>query len=617
MKFMFARLPIISLIVTLVPMMGTVSAQLTQESRGVLLEQVEAAKTGLDANLLPKSESIRADLLEEIKQLKIYFDRNTDEDNREAWMDYLQLAPLVTALESGGTEKELVRMAVELRDRLIGTVPGLELTVLQGLRESLGSLISALRFQDTASAMKLLESQLTALSELIQAADEVPTPDQFSAISLRVDLLTAASQASELIESMQQVFGEPNLAVRVSEDFLEQVLGQEISRTEPVKDVILGTRLTGTAEMTGEVTASLLPSASDAQIEVRLSGTVDTTNDGVNGPVRLKSQSKGQVNLSRVITIDEAGVQFGETKSDVSLVTKITDMTAKSDLALRVGKKQSVKKKPQADRIAKEKLKQRVTDQFESEMEGMKANASSRLLNEAKPVLERLSLSPPKQSWSTSEEYLALDVMLRSASQLSAVNPPGDFDLSYLFAAQLHESVIENAFTVILAGRTLDKDRLNELLENAGAPQAEAVDEEEAASFEISFSRSRPVIFEARDGKLKVGIRGTRFAQGDRTPLNKAMEITASYEVVRGSSDHPVLKRVGDVEVAFPRARLSIRDAGLKPIIQKEFSKIFPEMILDQSIQVAQDAEMASLRGRQFRGSEIKLADGWLSIAFQ
>lgn len=577
---------------------------------------VESATSGLDVKRLPNLDSVRAKLLTELNDVESYFENNTDDENRDAWMEYLQLSPLLAALQVKDSEKDLARLAVELRDRLIGTVPGLELTVLREVRDSLSTLISALRFQDEEMAIKLLESQLGALSELIKTVDEVPTPDQFSAISIRVDLLASARQSPELIEGIRKVFGQPNLAVRVSNDFLNQVLGQDISRTEPVKDVILGTRLSGTAVMNGKVSAVLIPSADAAQIEVRLTGTVDTTNDGVNGPVRLKSRSQGKVDLSRVITIDSEGVQFGKTNSDVSLETEITNMTAKSDLALRVGKKQSVKKKPQTDRIAKEKLRQRVTEQFESEMEGMKANASTKLLNEAKPVLERLSLSPPQQSWRTDEGRLSLDVMLRSAAQLSAVNPPSNFESSYLFAAQLHESIIENAFTVILAGRTLDKDRLNELLENAGAPQSEPTDEEEA-NFEISFSRSRPVIFEARNGKLKVGIRGTRFAQGDRTPLNKAMEITANYEVITGEAEQPILKRVGDVEVNFPRARLSIRDAGLKPIIQKEFSKIFPEMILDQSIQVAEDAEMKSLRGREFRGSEINIDNGWLSIAFQ
>ncbi len=616
-KFMSGRFLAFCLLVALVTHGRTVDAQLNQDTRNVILEMVKTAQTELDPDQLPSLDDASKALQEEIKQVQDYFDQHTDEKNRDAWMDYLQLSALAAALGDQGSAAELAKEAVALKDRLIGTVPGLELTVLRSLRDSVDVTINAIRFQDRERSIKLLDDQLATLGKMIETADDVPTPDQFSAISRRVDLLAAAGQASQLVAELREVFGQPNIAVRVSDDFLSQVVGRDIARTEPVSDVILGTSLTGTAVMTGAVSAKLIPSESDAQIEINLAGKVETKNDGVNGPVRLKSESEGTVSLSRVLTVNGSGIEFSDTTSDVSLTTKITDMTAKPDLPLKVGKQQSVKKKPQADRIAKEKLRRRVTEQFESEMEGMKSNASSKLLNEAKPVLQRLALSPPEQKWSSSTEQIALDVIFRSSSQLSAVNAPSGFESDFLFAAQIHESVIENAFTVVLAGRTLDKELLNELLENAGAPKPETSDEEEETSFEISFSRSRPVIFEARDGKLTVGIRGTRFAQGDRTPLNKAIEITANYEVVTGEADTPILKRVGDVDVSFPGDRLSIREAGLKPIIQKEFSKIFPAVILDQSIKVAEDAELETLRGREFRSSEITASLGWLSIAFQ
>ncbi|MGC6446454.1 MAG: hypothetical protein ACON5J_08525 [Rubripirellula sp.] len=613
---MLRKLTLIGSMLILVLQGGLVEAQFTSELREALVAEVEKARSEVDGSLIPKLDSAKTTLLNQLRTVEKYFARNTDQQNGDAWMDYLKLSAIVDVLEQEGSDSELAKEAVILKDRLIGTVPGLELTVLTDLRNELDTLIVALRFKDIDSSVKMLDAQLVALGKLIGTVDDVPTPDQFSAISLRVDLLASTNQAPALIEALRGAFGTPNVTVRVSGDFISRVLSRDISRTEPVKDEILGTKLTGTAVMTGKVSASLIPSEVDAQLMVNLTGTVETSNDGVNGPVRLKSESVGEVDLKRTITLSEAGIDFSKTTSEVSLTTKITNMTAKSDLALRVGKKQSVKKKPQADRIAKEKLRRRVTEQFESEMDGLQAEASSRFLGEAKPVLDRLALSPPRQQWSSREDLLALDVTFRSPSQLSAINQASDFENSFSFAAQVHESVIANAFATILAGRTLDKDRLNELLENAGAP-APANEDEEESSFEISFSRSRPVIFEARDGKLKVGIRGTRFAQGDRTPLNKAMEITASYEVVTSESGSKALQRVGDVEVSFPRERLSIRDAGLKPIIQKEFSKIFPAVILEKSIQIAEDAEIETLRGSEFSCSEIKANLGWLSIAFQ
>ncbi|MDB4810082.1 hypothetical protein OAH34_02680 [bacterium] len=598
-------------------LLGTANGQLTDEVRERLQKEIETAKGKLDPGRLPNLAAIKQDLMKQVSEVEEYLDRYTEPENRDAWLKYLNLDPLVTAIRDSESEGLVAREAEALRDRLIGTVPGLELTIFQRLRDSVGQLVKAVRFQDPDNSVKLIEAQLSALAKIIDMADEVPSPDHFSAISLRVALLNSAGQAPGLVDSVREVFGQSNVAIKVSAEMIDQVLGREVSRTLPVKDVILGTRLTGTAVMNGNVGGKLIPSGSDAKIELSLKGTVDTKNDGVNGPIRLKSVSKGTVSLTRLLTVSADGIEFGKTESEVSISTSITDMKANSDLALRVGRKQAAKKKPQADRIAKEKLRTRVTEQFESEMEDIEANASSKLLDQAKPILERLSLTPPSQVWRSSADQLAVDVNFRAEDQLSSVIGPTVFQSTSLFSIQVHESAIENAFTVMLAGRTLDEERLNELMDSAGAPKPEKPEEEEDAPFEISFSRSRPVIFEARDGLLRVGLRGTRFAQGDRNPLNKAMEITSTYEVVIDDKSGAVLKRVGEVEVDFPRERLSLRDAGLKPIIQKEFSAIFPENILDQSIQIAEDAEMETLRGREFRAKEILVTDGWLSIAFQ
>jgi hypothetical protein len=231
-------------------------------------------------------------------------------------------------------------------------------------------------------------------------------------------------------------------------------------------------------------------------------------------------------------------------------------------------------------------------------------------------MLRRLSLDRPTQNWSSTGQAIALESVFRREGQLSSVVRRPEVPAPFALAAQIHESAVENAMSVVLAGRTLNKQRLNELLEEAGREQPEDPSQD-SESFESSFSRSRPVIFEARDGSLRIGLRGTKFAQGDRTPLSKAMEITAIYEPAVAENGRTVLKRNGEVDVNFPRERLTVREVGLKPIIQREFSKIFPEQILDQPLQIGQDAKIQTLRGREFKPSSVQAADGWLTIAFQ
>ena len=75
---------------------------------------------------------------------------------------------------------------------------------------------------------------------------------------------------------------------------------------------------------------------------------------------------------------------------------------------------------------------------------------------------------------------------------------PGPFEA----AVQLHESVINNAFSPVLAGRTLSERQLDRLLEEAGLelPEPKKEDREDDRPdqpFEIDFSRLQPIVFQA------------------------------------------------------------------------------------------------------------------------
>ena len=74
--------------------------------------------------------------------------------------------------------------------------------------------------------------------------------------------------------------------------------------------------------------------------------------------------------------------------------------------------------------------------------------------------------------------------------------------------------------------------------------------------------------------------------------------------------------RQGDVKVDFPGGRrLTVSQAGLRRTIQKKFSSVFPEAVLNQTLQIPSDAKVEALRGRVFEPQMIVAQDGWFTIA--
>jgi hypothetical protein len=93
--------------------------------------------------------------------------------------------------------------------------------------------------------------------------------------------------------------------------------------------------------------------------------------------------------------------------------------------------------------------------------------------------------------------------------------------------------------------------------------------------------------------------------------------VTASYKPTRLDDGTVVLKRDGKVAVSFGGKKLSISEAGMKPVIEKSFGKVFPDVILERAITIAEDAKMESLRGMEFRPHLVQADDGWLTIAIR
>lgn len=593
---------------------STAKGQLTLSVREQLARGVVSAIENLDRSQFPDGDLATRELLLRIDALEQFLTAVTDAANREAWLRYVDLDPLVRAIDSKASVSEQGREAMAVHGRLIGTTPGLEMSAMRQLRDAVEGFVDSLVFQDPDRSLELVEGQLRATAELLNEADDALTPGQFAELSARVSHLESSGQARELVNQIRATFSQPNAAIMIGSGLVQQAIGRSVEREREVRDCILGTRLVGNALLKGNVSAKLLPTKGSARILLTLAGEVDSNNDGYNGPIKLKTVGMGRVAATRTMTVDPSGIEFDQGSTQATLSTRITCIQHKLAIVRSIARNQAAKSKPIADRIALEKLRTQVGKQFATETSLVTPVTVSELLARAEPMLNRLALTKPTQSWSSDEDAISIESVFRGPEQLSSVVPRPPVSQPFAVALQLHESAIENAFNVMLAGRTLNEQRLNELLESV-EKRTPAEDEDSEEPFEISFSRSRPVIFEARDQELRIGLRGTKFVQGD-DELSKPMEITASYQPTV-IDDRTVLQRVGEVQVEFSGRRLAVREVVLKRIIQRKFSKFFPERVLHQPLRISDTAKIQTLRGREFRPSQLAASDGWLTVAFE
>lgn len=602
-------------------------AKLTESDRSRIAAQIDAAVDNLDPSRLPNLQSSQAETLDRIRAAKEFFRRTTSQQNSEAWLQYLDLQPLATAIESDSSPAAVGREALALQYRLIGIAPGLELTVLRKLRDSVIRLIAAVRFRDPDKSIEQLSRQLQTLADRVRNLDDRPGAEDAAAISAMIDILQTSGQAGDVVNSLRNTFNRPNASILIGESLVQDAVFQNVNQTRPVNECILGTRILGNATLQGKVSADLLPSVGAVRVQVSLTGDLSSSNIGYNGPVRLYTTGYGGVFASRAMSVSEAGIVLEPVFVVAQMHTQINSIQPKSPFASRIvrriAQKRAAEQKPQADAIANGRLRVQLSDQFASQTDQQASIEIPDFMKDVRPVLKRLDLAEPLRLWGSTDRFVFIDATIRRDDQITTVDSRPTIRGVFAAAVQIHESAINNAATPILAGRTVNETQLADLLKQAGRdlPAASGADgganEEESAPFEISFARLRPVVFEARDQRVRIGIRGTRFAQGSRE-LNRAMEISALYQPEIQPDGSVILGRIGDVDIDFPgNNRLSVSQAGLKSTMLKKFSNIFPQVLLDRPLVVPATVKMDAIRGKTFRPRVVDAMNGWLTVAVQ
>ncbi|MEO1523817.1 MAG: hypothetical protein AAFX06_00190 [Planctomycetota bacterium] len=565
----------------------------------------------LDPNRIAEIEPATDAFLMAVESLRGHLSRTADPSNADAWIRYLGIDDVVEGIEDDVSEAALAKLAFTTSKRGVGIHPGLEIDAVVRVRDAASDLSNALRFRKREAITKVLAKRLGLLAEEWASVGSVPSASENEGLRLILGLLEKTGQDVPLTARTRSLYRYPNLQVLVSGRSIEEVVRRPVDQPSPVRDCILGTRLIGNARLCGDVTAILMPSIGSVRMQLVMNGTVESRNTGYNGPVRLQTSSQGQVQATRSMTITESGVTLDPVSTSGTLRSQVNRIEHRLRIVRRIARRKAAEQKPLSESIAKRKMLDRVADGFAEQTDAAVSKPMPDLMAQARPWLRRLDLAEPTRLIGSTSDSVYLTGTVRRDEQLASATPPPPVSPLYDAAFQIHESLINNTAGPILGGRTMTRSELAALAQKAGnAPQA-APEEED---FELDFDPVRPIIFEARDGKLRVGIRMTRFKQG-KTERRQTLEVTATYQPVYTTTGQVMLERVGDAKVDFPgKKKVGIREAGLRGAVKDSIAEAFPSVLLDQPILLPADFKLPALANQQLSVRQFEAREGWLTV---
>jgi len=540
--------------------------------------------------------------------------------NGRAWKQFLKWDDLQRELAVPGVPDPLVLDSVY--HRFHSDHVGLELPVFHDVAKALWSYRHLAEQVSNDGFRTEFESNLEALAQGLadyQQDPEVP----LETIGGALGWLQRHGQALEIVRATRAHFSQSNLHAQISQELIAAGSGRTVDETAPVRDVILGTSISGTGRTVGKATVRLVPDPHRAVIETVLDATNYSNTVGRNRSAIICSTGETRILGSKRLLIDADGVRGGPAVSSARTRTHVTAVGSTHRRLLgrvvrRVAKKRIPQQKSASESVAARHAEHKFNARLEAEVGALLTKANQGFQQRFRNPLIRRGEFPRLLRFSTTAEIVRVEVLHDGPSRLAAPSTPPEISGRPDLAVRLHESLVNNFATGLLAGRTIDKDQVERItLDILGAVPPQLQDDEGREPWAIEFAKVQPITLHIEEDHVTLTIRGQRF-KSDRRTFRYSMNSTVRYRLENAGGAVKAV-RVGEVEVFPPGfvpgqgAQFGAAQQALRTLLKRRFDRIFPPEIVSKGL---------VLPGRLGRAGRLDLTQleadrGWLTLVWR
>ena len=426
----------------------------------------------------------------------------------------------------------------------------------------------------------------------------------------------AVVERSELlqIETLRQAvihhYAAPNFRVALDEVFLTRLMPESPSRTETVREVILGKPVRGRRVVEQITSIALTPDADEICFDLTVDGQVSTYAITETGPIALTSRGSGQFTVKKPMKICRDGLIVGRSVASASNRARLMNVSTSFDsvplmgsLLRTLARNQHADSLPEANREVAQKIVWQSCRETDRESEKKFAVLSDQIEDSFWQPLVRLGLSPTP-FMETTEDRATLRLRLNADTQLAAHTPRPREPDGTLFGYQVHESTINNACERLgIKGQRLTLEELfSHVQQQLGLEQKIPEDLPEGVS--VAFEQVEPIRVDFDQGLIQVKISIDALESGRRNWYDVIGGVT--YKPV-ASGNTIVLKREGPIRISGPGHRGRI-EFTLRTIFGKIFPKERPVPIVPKKItEHPRLQDLTTLQAMSW--------DGWVAIA--
>jgi hypothetical protein len=556
----------------------------------------------------------RAELRARVVALQAMLDRSA---TGAGWKRFLHWEQLTPQLRDGAPADPAVLATV--LERLRSGFAGLERPEYVHTAEALERYVALLRMGQDADFAAQYARVLQQLADDTAALSDRADTAALTRVSQNVAWLQERQLVPEIVEAVQRYYWRPNLLVEFAAPVVVAGFNNDnVQQTGPVEDVILGTRIRGTATTQGKIVARLVPDDQRAMIWSVFSGVTQSHTTGYNQGATIVSRGTTRFEAIKAIAITPEG--FRDYPATADAITRSTPISVSAGQGGSYGDSiawQRVRESlPRSNAAASQRAAQRLREQLDAKARERLAELNASFEKKYREPLLRRGAFPSVLRFSTTDEVLRIAAVAARAGEIPAPTAPPPLPQRPDVLVQVHETMIANFYRAMYAAQTVNQTEFAQQWENSFGELPEGLQLKPGQEpWEITFDAAEPVSVVLADDTVTITVRGTSFRTLGNEPQNLPMNITAVYRVEPGGSGLK-LQRQGDLVVLPPDYRegqvLDARQTTLRRRLMRQFADVFQEELLAEGLKLPGRWEHLGVLPLQ----QLSARDGWLTLGW-
>ena len=435
-------------------------------------------------------------------------------------------------------------------------------------------------------------------------------------------LWSSEPEQQRLANILDTHYRNANFRMTISQRFMNRLLPELPTITEPVSESLNGALLSGQSQVTNNrIRVNLVPDPSQLNFHIQTQGEVLADTMARTKSIRIFSHSNAWYHVTKPVTLGKNGIDASQQAYSVGraqqflvdIQSNVDNMPLLGNMVRKIAANRVRDETPSTNQVFRRRVVQeaenRVEEILSKQIAKVEKSAQTQLLQ---PLLD-FDLEPEAIQLATTEEKVIMRYRLAGRDQMAANTSRPEDEPGSLLNFQIHQSLINNALARIgLNGNTFNSEQLAAHLQDVlgtKPPEERSPASSKGKDAEFTFAKHDAVHIGFADDRLYVTLKFAKLTLKKNARPIRNVSMRAAYQVVPEGMKLKLIQDDDGTLVRPVKLRLGDRSAALtvmKVLFKQEYAvNALPEKFRKQA------------QAQQLKISRLVLSDSWIGVSLR